>query len=224
MQKESVTGEKPILSFETRSRIVFFQSRASRRERDFVHRISSLETRSRILFTESRTSRRDREFCSPNLEIRDEIEIFRSFYQNIYLSQKKNVSHKRSNITVQLEEEGKCQSKPRLDFDHTLLNPWKAILEWRQSNCKCNISYCTFTFVQLDSIHCVLMILEVSPEAGWKWKIFTESSVINVGGNYMILIEHHVMVKVNNISRFFRDEIEIFSNLVVWDEIEICFF
>ena len=26
----------------------------------------------------------------------------------------------------------------------------------------------------------------------------------------MILIEHHVMVKVNNISRFFRDEIEIF--------------
>ena len=28
----------------------------------------------------------------------------------------------------------------------------------------------------------------------------------------MILIEHHVMVKVNNISRFFRDEIEIFSN------------
>ena len=40
----------------------------------------------------------------------------------------------------------------------------------------------------------------------------------------MILIEHHVMVKVNNISRFFRDEIEIFSNLVVRDEIEICFF
>ena len=38
----------------------------------------------------------------------------------------------------------------------------------------------------------------------------------------MILIEHHVMVKVNNISRFFRDEIEIFSNLVVRDE--ICFF
>ena len=33
----AVTGEKPILSFETRSRIVFFQSRASRRERDFVH-------------------------------------------------------------------------------------------------------------------------------------------------------------------------------------------
>ena len=93
-----------------------------------------------------------------------------------------------------------------------------------KTNCKCNISYCTFTFVQLDSIHCVLMILEVSPEAGWKWKIFTESSVINVGGNYMILIEHHVMVKVNNISRFFRDEIEIFSNLVVRDEIEICFF
>ena len=82
---------------------------------------------------------------------------------------------------MQLEEEGKCQSKPRLDFDHTLLNPWKAILEWRQSNCKCNISYCTFTFVQLDSIHCVLMILEVSPEAGWKWKIFTESSVIMLG-------------------------------------------
>ena len=26
----------------------------------------------------------------------------------------------------------------------------------------------------------------------------------------MILIEHHVMVKVNNISRFFRDKIEIF--------------
>ena len=26
----------------------------------------------------------------------------------------------------------------------------------------------------------------------------------------MILIEHHVMVKVNNISHFFRDEIEIF--------------
>ena len=74
--KEPVTGEKPILSFETRSRIVFFQSRASRRERDFVHRISSLETRSRILFTESRASRRDREFCSPNLEIWDEIEIF----------------------------------------------------------------------------------------------------------------------------------------------------
>ena len=40
----------------------------------------------------------------------------------------------------------------------------------------------------------------------------------------MILIEHHVMVKVNNISRFFRDEIEIFSNLVVRDEIKICFF
>ena len=40
----------------------------------------------------------------------------------------------------------------------------------------------------------------------------------------MILIEHHVMVKVNNISRFFRDKIEIFSNLVVRDEIEICFF
>ena len=81
-------GEKPILSFETRSRIVFFQSRASRRERDFVHRISSLETRSRILFTESRASRRDREFCSPNLEIRDEIEIFRSFYQNILVRKK----------------------------------------------------------------------------------------------------------------------------------------
>ena len=40
----------------------------------------------------------------------------------------------------------------------------------------------------------------------------------------MILIEHHVMVKVNNISRFFRDEIEIFSNLVVRDKIKICFF
>ena len=40
----------------------------------------------------------------------------------------------------------------------------------------------------------------------------------------MILIEHHVMVKVNNISRFFRDQIEIFSNLVVRDEIKICFF
>ena len=40
----------------------------------------------------------------------------------------------------------------------------------------------------------------------------------------MILIEHNVMVKVNNISRFFRDEIEIFSNLVVRDEIKICFF
>ena len=26
----------------------------------------------------------------------------------------------------------------------------------------------------------------------------------------MILIEHHVVVKVNNISRFFRDKIEIF--------------
>ena len=101
----TVTGEKPILSFETRSRIVFFQSRALRRKRDFVHRISSLETRSRILFTESRASRRDREFCSPNLEIRDEIEIFRSFYQNI-LVRKKDFSHKRSNITVQLEEEG----------------------------------------------------------------------------------------------------------------------
>ena len=85
----SVTGEKPILSFETRSRIVFFQSRASRRERDFVHRISSLETRSRILFTESRASRQDREFCSPNLEIRDEIEIFRSFYQNILVRKKR---------------------------------------------------------------------------------------------------------------------------------------
>ena len=103
---DSDIGEKPILSFETRSGIVFFQSSASRRERDFVHRISSLETRSRILFTESRALRRDREFCSSNLEIRDEIEIFRSFYQNILLSQKKDVSHKRSNITVQLEEEG----------------------------------------------------------------------------------------------------------------------
>ena len=40
----------------------------------------------------------------------------------------------------------------------------------------------------------------------------------------MILIEHHVMVKVNNTSRFFRDKIEIFSNLVVRDEIKICFF
>ena len=41
----------------------------------------------------------------------------------------------------------------------------------------------------------------------------------------MILIEHHVMVKVNNTSRFYsRDKIEIFSNLVVRDEIEICFF
>ena len=37
----------------------------------------------------------------------------------------------------------------------------------------------------------------------------------------MILIEHHVMVKVNNTSRFFRDKFEIFSNLVVRDEIEI---
>ena len=92
IEVNSVTGEKPILSFETRSRIVFFQSRASRRERDFVHRISSLETRSRILFTESRALRRDREFCSSNLEIRDEIEIFRSFYQNIFLSQKKRFS------------------------------------------------------------------------------------------------------------------------------------
>ena len=40
----------------------------------------------------------------------------------------------------------------------------------------------------------------------------------------MILIEHHVMVKVNNTSLFFRDKIEIFSNLVFRDEIEICFF
>ena len=45
----AVTGEKPILSFETRSRIVFFQSRASRQEQEFVHLISGFGTRSRIL-------------------------------------------------------------------------------------------------------------------------------------------------------------------------------
>ena len=67
-------GEKPILSFETRSRIAFFQSRASRREQDFVHRISSLETRSRILFPKSRNSRQDRDFSI--------------IFQNIFLSQK----------------------------------------------------------------------------------------------------------------------------------------
>lgn len=143
-----------------------------------------------ILSTESRVLRRDREFCFQNLGPWDEIENlflksrnsrrdgdFSIILPKHISKSEKNVSHKRSNITVQLEEEGKCQSKPRLDFDHTLLNPWKAILEWRQSNCKCNISLCTFTFVQLDSIHYVLMILEV----GWKWKIFTESSVIMLG-------------------------------------------
>ena len=34
----------------------------------------------------------------------------------------------------------------------------------------------------------------------------------------MILIEHHVMVKVNNISRFFRDKIKIFSFLISFFE------
>ena len=43
--------EMPNLTFETRSRFCFLQSRASRRERDFVHLISGFETRSRISFT-----------------------------------------------------------------------------------------------------------------------------------------------------------------------------
>merc|ERR1712016_227283 len=94
--------------------------RVSRRDRELSSFSLVPRDENEILSTESRASGRDREFCSPNLEIRDEIEIFRSFYQNIFLSQKKNVSHKRSNITVQLEEEGKCQSKPRpqTDFDN----------------------------------------------------------------------------------------------------------
>ena len=55
-------GEMPFLTFETRSRFCFLQSRASRRDRDF--------------FTKSQGSRRDRDFCSLNLRLRDEIEIF----------------------------------------------------------------------------------------------------------------------------------------------------
>ena len=66
----------PFLTFETRSRFCFLQSRASRRDRDFFHKISGFETRSRFLFTESQASRRDRDFLSFDLEIRDEIEIF----------------------------------------------------------------------------------------------------------------------------------------------------
>ena len=58
---------------------------------NFVHRISGLETRSRILFPKSRNSRRDRDF---------------SIILPKHISQKKDFSHKRSNITVQLEEEG----------------------------------------------------------------------------------------------------------------------
>ena len=42
----------------------------------FFHKISVFETRSRFLFTESQASRRDRDFLSFDLEIRDEIEIF----------------------------------------------------------------------------------------------------------------------------------------------------
>ena len=48
---ESDIDEMPNLTFETRSRFCFLQSRASRRERDFVHLISGFETRSRILCT-----------------------------------------------------------------------------------------------------------------------------------------------------------------------------
>ena len=55
-------GEMPFLTFETRSRFCFLQSRASRRDQDF--------------FTKSQGSRRDRDFCSLNLRLRDEIEIF----------------------------------------------------------------------------------------------------------------------------------------------------
>ena len=58
------------------------------------------------------------------------------------------------------------------------------------------------------------MILEVSPEAGWKWKIFTESSVIMLGEILWFWLN---IMWCDNISRFFRDKIEIFFNLIVQD-------
>ena len=62
-QKDIAEGdEMPFLTLETRSR--------------FFHKISGFETRSRFLFTESQASRRDRDFLSFDLEIRDKIEIF----------------------------------------------------------------------------------------------------------------------------------------------------
>ena len=63
---------------------------------NFVHRISGLETRSRILFPKSRNLRRDRDF---------------SIILPKHISQKKDFSHKRSNITVQPEEEGSRDSQ-----------------------------------------------------------------------------------------------------------------
>ena len=55
-------GEMPFLTFETRSRFCFLQSRASRRDQDF--------------FTKSQGSRRDRDFCSLNLRLRDDFLSF----------------------------------------------------------------------------------------------------------------------------------------------------
>ena len=63
---------------------------------NFVHRILGLETRSRILFPKSRNSRRDRDFL---------------IILPKHISQKKDFSHKRSNITVQPEEEGSRDSQ-----------------------------------------------------------------------------------------------------------------
>ena len=59
---EAEGDEMPFLTFETRLRFCFLQSRAPRRDRD--------------LFTYSQGSRQAQDFCSLNLRLRDKIENF----------------------------------------------------------------------------------------------------------------------------------------------------
>merc|ERR1712001_213965 len=81
-----------VLCLETRTRFCPPNLEPRDEIENFVHRISDLETRLRILFPKSRNSRRDRDF---------------SIILPKHINKKKKIfSHKRSNITVQLEEEG----------------------------------------------------------------------------------------------------------------------
>ena len=77
-------------------------------------------------------------------------------------------------LLLQLSYWGASRSTPRQDF----LTPWKAIVEWGQSNC--NTSKSTFTFVRLVSRHCARMrqSLQKSGES--------ESSVMMVLGKIML--------------------------------------
>ena len=56
-----------ISRFETRTRIFFFKSRSSRRERDFFLNISGFETRARFFLSTSQGSRREQDIFFQSL-------------------------------------------------------------------------------------------------------------------------------------------------------------